>query len=216
MTRHAAGGCVVLGGGGHARVLIDLMREAGLGEPHGVLDADPSRWGGELDGVAILGGDELLPQLRAQGVSSFAVGLGSVGDSGPRRRLFSLALGHGLEPMMLRHPTAVCSAGATVGPGCQLLPAAIVNAGASLGANVIVNSGAIVEHDCVVGDHVHVASGARLASSVHVGTGAHVGIGAVVLQCISIGEAAVVGAGAVVVRDVPPATTVVGAPAKPL
>jgi sugar O-acyltransferase (sialic acid O-acetyltransferase NeuD family) len=208
--------CVILGGGGHARVLIDVMREVGLGEPHGILDADASRWGGELDGVPILGGDELLTQLADHGVTSFVVGLGSVGDTRPRRRLFSLAIEHGLEPLTLCHPSAVCSSVVTLGAGCQLLPGSIVNAGASLGADVIVNSGAIIEHDCVVGDHVHVATGARLASSVHVGAGAHVGIGAVVRQCISIGEYAVIGAGAVVVRDVRAKTTVVGVPAAPL
>lgn len=209
-------GCVVLGGGGHARVLIDLMREAGLGDPHGILDADAPRWGGQLDGVPILGGDDLLARLAAEGVSTFVVGLGSAADTRPRAGLFTLAMSHGLEPLTLRHPTAVCSTTATIGPGCQLLAGSIVNAGASLGADVIVNSGAIVEHDCVLGDHVHLATGASLASNVHVGAGAHVGIGAVVRQHISIGEDAVVGAGAVVVRDVPPATVVAGVPASPL
>ncbi len=211
-----ARGCVILGGGGHARVLIDLMRAAGLAEPHGILDADDARWGGDLDGVAILGGDELIPHLAGEGVIAFVVGLGSARDTGPRRRLFEIASEHGLEPLTLRHPTAVCSAAAQVGPGCQLLPGSIVNAGASLGANVIVNSGAIVEHDCAIGDHVHVATGAALASGVVVRPGAHIGIGAAVRQGIKIGDAAVVGAGAVVVRDVPAGAVVVGVPAAQL
>lgn len=197
-------------------MLIDCMRDAGLGEPEGILDADATRWGQSLDGVPILGGDDLLPQLREQGVSSFVVGLGSTRDTSLRSRLFALALEHGLEPLTLRHPSAICSATVTLGAGCQLLPGSIVNAGASVGANVIVNTGAIVEHDCVLGDHVHVATGASLAGNVVVRAGAHIGIGVVVRQCISIGEQAVIGAGAVVVSDVPAATTVVGVPAKPL
>jgi sugar O-acyltransferase (sialic acid O-acetyltransferase NeuD family) len=216
VTRQAATGCIVLGGGGHARVLIDLMREAGLGEPDGILDVDASRWGGELDGIPILGGDDLLPQLPERGVSAFVVGLGSTRDTRPRRRLFCLAMEHGLAPLTLRHPAAVCSTIVDLGRGCQLLAGSIVNAGASLGANVIVNSGAIVEHDCVLGDHVHVATGASLAGNVVVGAGAHIGIGAVLRQRISIGEEAVIGAGAVVVRDVPAATVVAGVPAAPL
>lgn len=208
--------CIILGGGGHARVLVDLMRAAGLGDPEGILDADEARWGASLDGIPILGGDDLLPKVCEDGVSSFVVGLGSARDTGPRRRLFELALEHGVEPLSLRHPSAVCSGAATIGPGCQLLPGSIVNAGASLGSNVIVNSGAIVEHDCRVGDHVHVATGACLASGVAVGTGSHVGIGAVVRQRVTIGNDAVVGAGAVVVADVPPATIVVGVPAAPV
>ena len=208
--------CIVLGGGGHARVLIDCMREAGLGDPEGILDTDATRWGQSLDGVPILGGDDLLPQLREQGVSSFVVGLGSTRDTSPRSRLFALALDQGLEPVTLRHPSAICSATVALGAGCQLLPGSIVNAGASVGANVIVNTGAIVEHDCVIGDHVHVASAATLGGNVIVGAGAHIGIGAVVRQSISIGERALVAAGAVVVSDVAAASTVVGVPAKPL
>lgn len=206
--------CVILGGGGHARVVIDSLRASQIAMPYAVLDRDRSLWGKELLDVSIPGGDELLPDLVSQGVTCFVVGLGAVGDNQPRRRLFDLGLAHGLAPLTVQHPSAVCSQWAQVGSGSVLLPAAVVNAGATLGVNVIVNTGAIVEHDCVLGDHVHIATGARLASTVRVGPGAHVGAGAVVRQCLSIGEDAVVGAGAIVVKDVPPRTTVVGVPAR--
>ncbi|MBI4280135.1 MAG: NeuD/PglB/VioB family sugar acetyltransferase [Armatimonadetes bacterium] len=213
-----AGGplCVVLGGGGHARVVLDCLISSGVARPYAVLDRDRALWGTELMGVPILGGDELLSELAQGGVTGFVVGLGGAGDNGPRRRLYELGLAHRLAPVTVCHPSAVCSRWATLGEGSVLLPAAIVNAGAVLGANVIVNTGAIVEHDCVIGDHVHVATGARLASTVRVGAGAHIGAGATVRQCLSIGEGAVVGAGAVVVKDVPPWTVVTGVPARPL
>lgn len=208
--------CVILGGGGHARVLIDSLRASGVATPYAVLDRNRSLWGKELLGVPILGGDELLPELVSQGVTCFVVGVGAVGDNQPRRRLFELGVAHGLTPLTVCHPSAVCSPWARIGPGSVVFPLAVVNAGAILGVNVIVNTGAIVEHDCVLGDHVHIATGARLASTVRVGAGAHIGAGATVRQCISIGEGAIVGAGAVVVKDVPPRTVVVGVPARPL
>jgi UDP-perosamine 4-acetyltransferase len=208
--------CVILGGGGHASVLVDCIRESGLAEIEGVLDSDPSTHGRKVLDAPILGGDELLGDLAAGGVTHFVVGVGGVRDNRPRRRLFEMCLLVRLVPLIVRHPSAVVSRWATVGPGCQLMPGSIVNAGASLGANVIVNSGAVVEHDCVVGDHVHVASGARLASGVRVGTGVHLGAGATVRQGIVIGERAVVGAGAAVVRDVKADAVVVGVPARPL
>jgi sugar O-acyltransferase (sialic acid O-acetyltransferase NeuD family) len=206
--------CVVLGAGGHARVIIDAIQAAGEVELVGILDRDRDRWGTELLGVRVLGGDDLLSQLTRL-ADHFTVGLGGTGDNGPRRRLFESARAAGLAPLGVRHPSAIVSAAATCGAGGQLLPLSVVNAGATLGVNVIVNTGAIVEHDCEIGDHAHLASGSVLASAVVVGEGAHVGAGAVVRQGIRVGPRAVVGAGAVVVRDVPEGAVVVGVPARP-
>ena len=208
--------CIILGGGGHAHVVIDSLKMSGLCMSYAILDPDQSLWGLDVLGVPVAGGDALLPDLVDQGANWFVVGLGSIGNNKPRQRLYELGLSHKLRPLTVIHPTAVPSQWAKVGLGGQLLPRSIVNAGATLGVNVVVNSGAIVEHHCVLGDHVHVATGAQLASNVHVGTGAHVGAGATVKQEIDIGAWAIVGAGAVVVKDVPPNTVVAGVPARPL
>ena len=207
--------CLILGGGGHARVLIDTIQASAVARIAAVLDPDRSLWGQTLLGVPILGGDERIPELMRQGIRHFVVGLGGVGDNQPRRQLFEQGVAHGLTPLTVRHPSAVCSPKATIGAGSVLYPAAVVNAGAMVGRNVIVNTGAIVEHDCVISDHAHIATGAALGGAVQVGAGAHIGCGATVRQGIAIGEAAVVGAGAVVVRDVAPRTIVVGVPARP-
>lgn len=208
--------CVILGGGGHARLIIDCLKESGAAVPMAVLDSDRALWGKDLLGVPVKGGDDLLAAMAKTKGLRFVVGLGGVGDNGPRARLFALGLSRGLKPLTVIHPSAVLSRSAVVGEGSVLAPGAIVNAAAVLGRNVIVNSGAIVEHDCVVRDHAHVATGAVLASTVRVGAGAHIGAGAVVRQGLTIGEDAVVAAGAAVVKDVAPRSVVGGVPARPL
>ncbi len=208
--------CVVLGGGGHARILIDALQSCGGIKLYGVLDINSTLWGESLLGVPILGGDNLLPELIEDGVNCFVVGLGSIGDNAPRKSLFDLGSTSKLYPFTVIHSSAIYSRWSSIGPGVQLLSGSIVNAGVKLGTNVIINSGAIVEHDCVIGDHVHVATGARLASTVTVGEGAHIGVGATVKQSVSIGEYAIVGAGAVVVKDVLPNSVVAGVPARPM
>jgi sugar O-acyltransferase (sialic acid O-acetyltransferase NeuD family) len=208
--------CVILGGGGHARVLVDSLQRADAVHVRGILDSNRDLWGTACLGVSILGGDDMLADLVSDGISLFTVGVGGVGSNDSRQRLFELGLTHQLRPLTLIHPSATCSRWATLGPGCQLLPGSIVNAGAELGVNVIVNSGAIVEHDCRLGDHVHVATGARLSGTVRVGNRAHVGAGAVIRQSINVAEDAVIGAGAVVVRDVGAGQVVVGNPARVL
>jgi sugar O-acyltransferase (sialic acid O-acetyltransferase NeuD family) len=208
--------CVILGGGGHARVLVDSLQCLDTIQLRAILDPNRDLWGTVCLGVPILGGDDRLAELVADGVSMFAVGLGGVGDNHPRQRLFALGLAHDLEPVTVIHPSATSSRWATIGRGCQLFPGSIVNAGAELGVNVVVNSGAIVEHDCRIGDHVHVATGAHLSGTVRIGARAHIGAGAVIRQSIAVAEDAVVGAGAVVVRDVGRGEVVVGNPARPM
>lgn len=208
--------CVVLGAGGHARVLIDVLRSARSARAVAVLDAAARGRGGEVFGVPILGGDALLPELRRRGVRYFVLGLGSAGDNGPRRRLYARAVAAGLSPFSVIHPRSLVSPRAVLGAGCQVLPGAVINAGARLGDNVIVNSGAIVEHDCRIGHHAHIATGARLGGGVTVGDLAFIGLGACVRQGLSIGRAAVLGAGAVAVKNIAPGVVAVGSPARPL
>ena len=204
------------GAGGHAKVVIEILRTDDHLELVGLLDASSERRGQTVLGVPILGSDEVLPELISQGIAHFFVGLAGLGNSDPRRLVWELALRHGMQPVSAIHPRAVLSSSSVVGLGATVMAGAIINADASLGANVIINTGAIVEHDCTIEDHVHVATGARLAGGVVVRSRGHIGAGATVRQYITIGEGAVVGAGAVVIKDVPPRAVVAGVPAREL
>lgn len=209
--------CIILGGGGHAWVVAEILLSQQDVTLFGVLDSNPSRKGQDISGVAILGGDDQLEPLTQQGkINSFVMGLGGAANNAPRRKLFERALTLGLQPLRVAHPTAVLSPSAVVRRGVQTLALSVVGPHAIIGDNVIVNTGAIVEHDCRIGHHVHVATGARLASTVTVGDLAHIGVGASIRQGITIGEGAIVGAGAVVVKNVAAGETVVGSPARPI
>jgi UDP-perosamine 4-acetyltransferase len=207
---------VGIGAGGHARVLLDMIRAIGAWEIVGLLDMDERLWGRDVDGVTVIGGDSRLAELYQSGVTHAFIGIGSSGESGPRKRAFNLVTGLGFRVVQILHPSAAVSPAATLGPGAAVMASAVVNTGSRIGVNVIINTGAIVEHDCVVDDHAHIATGSRLGGGVHVGEGSHIGIGASIRQRISIGRGSIVGAGAVVVEDVPDGMVVVGVPARPL
>ena len=207
---------VGLGAGGHAKVVIDILRHDPENILVGLLDPKAALHGTDVEGVRVLGGDDMLASLRADGVTHAFIGLGCVGDARPRARLYDAALAAGFEPIAAIHRAAVVASSARVGRGVSIMAGAVVNPAATVGENVIVNTGAIVEHDCTLGDHAHVATGAKLASTVDVGEGGHIGVGASVRQCVRIGRYAQVGAGAVVVSDVPDRVIVVGVPARVL
>ena len=206
--------CVVLGGGGHAQVLLECLRLTGIAKPVAILDPDSRLVGQRVMDVPVRGGDDLLPTLRREGVRFFVAGIGGVGDNSARKLAFERGLAAGMEPLTLCHPSVICSPSAIVQAGSVLLARAVVNTAARIGMNVIVNTGAIVEHHCEIQNHVHLASGVCLASSVRVEEEAHIGIGAVVRQGLVIGRKAIVGAGAVVVKAVGAGTCVVGVPAE--
>ena len=205
---------VGLGAGGHAKVVIEILRLMGGYELVGLLDPKRELWGTGILGIRVLGDDDLLPKLYNQGVRHAFIGLGTTGDTRARRRLYEKAHRQGFQIVQAIHPQAVIGPSVEIGHGPTIMAGAVINAAVRLGDNVIVNTGAIIEHDCVIGDHVHIATGARLASTVYVGEGAHIGLSASIRQCIHIGRNAIVGAGAVVVDDVPDSVVVVGVPAR--
>jgi UDP-perosamine 4-acetyltransferase len=204
--------CVVLGGGGHAKGVIDAILLSGGRPPAAVTDPDRSL--GKVLEVPVVGGDDELPRLMKRGVAHFVVGLGGAPGTRPRAKLFLKALEMGLRPLTVVHPKASVAKSAALGEGTVVLAMAAVNPLAWVGRNAIINTGALVEHDAHVGDHAHLAPGSRLLGGVRVGEGAFVGAGAVVKEGVRIGAWSVVGAGAVVLRDVPDKATVVGIPAR--
>ncbi len=205
-----------LGAGGHAKGVIEILRQTGGYDIVGLLDANPGLWQSEVMNIPVLGGDDLLPHLYAQGIRHAFIGVGGVGDTRPREELYRRVRAMGFEVAAVVHPSAVIAQSARIGHGPTIMAQAVINADAVMGEDVIINTGAIVEHDCVIGDHVHVATGARLASTVSVGDGSHVGVGASIRQGVRVGRRAIVGAGAAVVEDVPDGVVVVGVPARAL
>lgn len=200
---------VVIGAGGHARVLAEALvlgerRIAGHVAPEAALR-------GALG--SYLGGDDAVAGLLAQGMM-FALGVGFVNAAGAARRAAMLDLVPEAAWASVAHPRSIVSPSAQVGAGAFIAAGAVLGCDAVLGRGVIVNTGAVVDHDCQIGVNSHIATGARLAGSVTVGAHVLIGAGAVVRQGIAIGDGAIVGAGAVVIRDVAAGAVVVGNPAR--
>ena len=201
---------LIWGAGGHAKVVLDIVRGTGCFDPIVFIDDDLSKTGLSFCGCPVIGGPDELHHFAG---SAFLI---AVGDNRTRARCFGHALESGLSPAALFHPTAIIAPSARIGRGTVVMPGVIVNAGAVIGENCIMNSGAIIEHDCRIGSHAHVSPRVVLGGGVTVGPLAHVGIGAVVLPGAVIGEESIVGAGAVVLKEAPAHSTVVGVPARAL
>jgi UDP-perosamine 4-acetyltransferase len=201
---------VLLGAGGHARVLAALVRAAGhpvLGVCDPTLAAEGiSRWE-ELD---VLGDDSALDRLPPDRVA-LVLGIGQLATGNLRERLYAAWRARGYDFPALVHPSAWLAPGVVLGDGVQVMAGAVIQPGCTIGENSIINTRASVDHECVIGRNVHVAPGSTLCGSVRVDKCAFIGAGATVIQGVCIGEGAVVGVGVTLVRDLAPNTTVIGA-----
>jgi UDP-perosamine 4-acetyltransferase len=202
---------VIIGAGGHGKVVLDILRADGRFRPVGFVDNNPSLLDSYVCGLPVLGPINALPRLKRQGVRRAII---AIGDNRQRQRQRGELDAAGFELVNVVHPTAFVSPRATLGRGVVVAPRASVVTEARIGDLAIVNTAAVVDHECEVGEAAHVAPGAVLAGRVRVGRGAFIGIGAKVIQCRSIGAFAVVGAGAAVIHDVPAGATAVGVPAR--
>jgi sugar O-acyltransferase (sialic acid O-acetyltransferase NeuD family) len=192
---------LLMGGGGHARVVADSLMSSGF-TVKGFFDNTGK---GNVFNVAWLG--DYDPNIHPGLPIVIAIG-----DNHARKRLSENVIKHRFFTVV--DASAKCSHLAVIGNGSMVLQGAIVQAASSIGKHVILNTGCQVDHDCSLGNFVHVAPSAVLCGSVQVEDGALIGANAVVIPKTKIGKLAVVGAGTVVTKDVPDYAVVVGSPAR--
>lgn len=195
---------IVVGGGGHAKVVISSLRAQGY-KICTVYDDDSAKWGQRLLGLPIAGPIERL------GEPDRHPAVIALGDPLLRKQL---AERYARDWITVIHPRAYVDDSVTIGPGSVVFAGAVIQPGTTIGSHCIINTSASVDHDCVLSDYINIAPGAHLASKVRVASGADLGTGANVIPGISIGEFSVVGSGATVIHDVPPYVTAVGCPAR--
>jgi UDP-perosamine 4-acetyltransferase len=192
--------CVLMGAGGHARVVADLAVALGaeiVGICDPVLTSEGlKRW----QDLEVLGDDDYLLSISPADVLLLN-GVGKMPGSSVRAELYRRFAKAGFTFPPLVHPAAWVSPGVSVGSGVQVMAGAVIQTGAFLGCNAIVNTASSVDHDSHIGAHVHVAPGVTVCGDVTIGDHAFVGAGATIIQGVSIPANGFVKAGSLVAKD---------------
>lgn len=203
---------VLIGAGGHAKVVTEVIRATGAYQIIGCTDPRKDNaltaWG-----IKYLGTDEILPNLLQTGVTLAAMGMAGFNNT-TRRRLYEKVRELGFKFPILCHPAATIASRVVLRDAAIIMAGAVINSDVVIGENVIINTGALIEHDCKIGDSVQIGPGAILCGGVIVEDEAFIGAGACILQGKRIGRGAVIGAGAVVIDHILPGMTVAGNPAR--
>ena len=195
---------IVIGAGGHGKVIADIVLAAG---DHLLGFLDDARAGQQILGFPVLGGIRDYVNYKD---AEFVI---AIGNAQAREQIASDL--EGVRWYTAIHPSAVISPlEVTVGEGTVIMANAVINPGASVGRHCILNTASVVEHDNRIADFVHISVGAKLAGVVSVGKSTWIGVGAVVKNATSICADCMIGAGAVVVKDILESGTYVGVPAR--
>lgn len=190
-------GIILIGAGGHAKVIAELIEESG-GTIEQIVDADLSI--SEVMGYPVT---VEIPKDRPMIIA--------IGNNTIRKRVADENQG---AFVTASHPSANISKRSNIGDGTVIMAGVSINSGTTIGKHCIINTNASVDHDCVIADFVHISPNAALAGNVTVGEGSHIGIGSSVIQGIHIGKWVTIGAGAVIIENIPDHAVVVGVPGK--
>ena len=204
---------VLIGGGGHCGVVVDILNRVGGYEIVGIADK-PERVGETVSGIEIRYTDSDLSQLRGRGTDYALVTVGTTYSTRLRKSIFDRVSALGFTFPTIIDPDAVVLGGVEFGPGAVVMPDVVVGTHTHIGSNCIINTGAVVEHDCFLHDHVHIAPGAVVSGSVEIGENTFVGAGSCIIQTLKIGSDTTLGAGSVVVTSLPNGVVAYGNPAR--
>ncbi len=201
---------VVIGMGGHSRVVCDVARDSGVWDLIGCVD-------GQIDAAFThpvqrrhLGDDSCLLKIKEE-VNPWVVV--AVGSNELRMRLQQNCMGMNFRIATIVSTHAVVSKYAQIAEGVVVMPGAIINAGSLIGRGAIINTNSSIDHDCIIGEYTHIAPGCTLAGNVCVGDYSFLGAGTVAIPNMMIGKRVITGAGAVIISAIPDDSKVVGLPA---
>lgn len=197
------------GGGGHARVVLDILRSRQI-PVAAILDDHPDEGLKEIYGVPIYPAAEEL-ELISRERSRWIV---AIGDNRIRQQVVERLSEMGFQFTKAIHPSAQIGPGVRICPGTVVMANAVINANTLIGYHSIVNTGATIDHECAIGDYCHIAPGCSLCGTVKVRDGGFLGVGTTVCPGMEIGRYTTCGAGSVVVKSLPEHVLAYGCPAK--
>lgn len=203
---------VVLGTGGHCRVILSILAAGRRHDVMAIIELGSPRPEEKIMGALIQSNLDILPALCGRDdVDVFL----AIGNNDMRKHWWEKVKTLGLSMPNLISPHALIDDSATLGESNVICARAFVGPEAELGNNNLINTAAIVEHEVSVGHHCHLAPSVTIAGRSRLDNSCFVGAGATIMDGVSIASRTVLGVGATLIRSVnQPGGVYIGIPAK--
>jgi len=192
---------IIVGGGGHAKSVIDTINTMNLFEIVGIIDS-PDKKKTFVNGIEVIGEDSDLVAYFNRNIKNVVIAIGSIGHVGVRVKLYHLCKKIGYSFPNIIDSSAIISKNIIIGEGNFIGKGTISNTDVHIGNGCILNTGCIIDHDCFIEDFVHLAPGCVLSGGVLVKKYSHIGTHSTIIQNITIGKNVLIGAGSVVLKDI--------------
>ncbi len=203
---------LVLGTGGHSRVIISILSTFREMEIIGAVELGKYNAGEKILDVPVLGSVQVLEDIHDRDQVNIYL---AIGDNKLRRDWFHKVKEMGYSLPNLLSSDALIDRYAKMGEGNIVCSRAYIGPGATLGDNNLINTASLIEHEVQVGSHCHFAPSSTVAGRVSIGDETFIGAGATIIDQIRIAERTTIGAGAVVIKTIESAgATFAGVPAK--
>lgn len=188
---------IMLGAGGHAKVILDIAKINGINVSH-IVDIRE-----KLDlcfsDIEHITSDNLIIKDMPSGQSSCINALGVIPGKNKllRSNVYQYYKKSNFKFLKMIHPSAIIANSVNIEAAVNIMAGVVIQAHSTIKENTIINTGVLIDHDCYIEQNVHIAPGAVLCGNVKVGKESFIGAGAKVLPNIVIPENSIIKAGTI-------------------
>jgi len=193
---------IIIGAGGHSKVIIDIIRELGNYNIVGIYDDNKT---GYFSGIKIIG---KIAEIDNKKNEYFIIG---IGNDKIRKKI---AEEYQLKWATLIHPKTIIAKMATIKEGTVVCAGAIIQTEVEVGKHCIINTNCSIDHESTIGDYCSICPSSTICGQVKVGESSFIGANSTIIQTIEVGKECIIGAGSVVIRNISNNSKVVGNPAR--
>lgn len=202
---------VIIGSGGHAKVVIDIIELENKYEIYGLLTNDNLN---SFCGYPVLGNDEKLQEIKAMGINNVAIGIGGFRNNQLRKKIYTKISNLDFNIINAIHPSAIIAKTVVLGNGVVVFAGVIINTEAKIFNNCIIATGSTIDHETVIENHCLISAGVTIGANVLIKEGTLCALGSKVISQVQIEKNTLIGAGAVVCKNITESGTYLGVPAK--
>jgi len=188
---------IIIGGGGHAKVIISMIKKIQTLNLLGYTDLNNN---GDILGVKYLGSDDIIETYDTN--IKLVLGIGQIKNVVQRKRIVKTFLKKGYDFEYIISPDAIINEDVIIQPGSVIMDNAVIQSGTKIGQYCIINTNASIDHDCIINDFTHIAPGTTVCGSVAIGKECLIGAGSTIINNMTIGDHCIIGAGSTVIKSI--------------